>query len=56
MRVDLKARPHKVSTAATVAVICCSDDRLAVYSVVEVGRYRLCRYRYDIDISDPKYR
>ena len=23
---------------------------------LEVGRYRLCRYRYDVDISDPEYR
>jgi len=23
---------------------------------LEVGRYRHCRYRYVIDISDPKYR
>jgi len=23
---------------------------------VEVGPYRFCQYRYDIDISDPKYR
>jgi len=25
-------------------------------SELEVGRYPLCQYRYDIDMSDPKYR